>query len=527
MKRIITAITLFLFVSALAYGQAEYLDKTFAGEGYTIVSPGGLHIQPYAVQLMPDGRILHGGWKEYDSSRARFYLMMHQHDGKPDSSFGNGGFLPVSAITGLGVVNLATYPDGRILVCGSMSEVSSYKSKPFIARFLADGSIDSSFGQNGIYQEHNGPNGSYFCKVKINDDGSLTAVGAEQKTGSASTIFFPMIAKITREGKHDSSFSKNGYVRIGSVSDTGYIYDVLFTKDGNVVIPLSLIESSDGALSMIRCDRNGSIDPSFGINGRVHKHLSDDMEMIRGLVETPDQKIVCASIINVDNNYQSLLVRFNNDGTFDRSFGDYGAAGSFDVVHGSYFDGCALDSNGNTLVTGSMYINTLGYTPAIVRYDTNGKQDSSFGNNGMVISPIDSMDYIPGIVVQPDGKYVVAGVIAGTEIGLTKYYGMIYRVNNGASTNVSHMVATPSTFSLHPTPSLDNCTVTYALPISSECTMSLRDESGRQVRAFATNQHRTAGKHEEELDLRGLAAGVYFVQIESNGTIQTAKLIKQ
>jgi uncharacterized delta-60 repeat protein len=526
MKRI-PILLVFLLVSNFSYAQPEYLDKTFADDGYSVLNPNGKRIHPYTLQLMPDGRILHGGWKELDASKARFYLMMHKKDGKPDTSFGVDGFRPVSAISGFSAISLAAYPDGRVLVYGSMSEGTSYKSKPFIARFLSDGSPDSSFGKNGIYQEHNCPSDSYFAKVKIHDDGNFTAIGAEQKVGSAPTIFYPMIAKITSDGKQDSSLSTNGYLRIGSESDTGYIYDAVFTKSGGVVIPLSLSESTFGALSMVKCDMKGVIDSSFGTNGRVSMQISDNMDMIRALVETPDQSIVCASIINLQNNYQSILVRFKKDGAFDASFGDFGTAGSLDLVHGNYFDQCILDSNGNIIVTGSLYINTLGYTPAIIRYDRNGKRDSLFGNNGVVIGPLDSLDFIPGIAVQQDGKYVAAGVLAGTEIGITKYYGMIYRVNNGASTTVSQKMSVSSTISLYPTPSTDNCTVTYTLPSSSNCTMTLRDESGREIKTFTTNQYRTTGEHKEELDLRGLAVGVYFLQIESNGSIQTVKLIKQ
>ncbi|HEY6172609.1 MAG TPA: T9SS type A sorting domain-containing protein, partial [Candidatus Kapabacteria bacterium] len=84
-----------------------------------------------------------------------------------------------------------------------------------------------------------------------------------------------------------------------------------------------------------------------------------------------------------------------------------------------------------------------------------------------------------------------------------------------------------SYITLHPTPSTDYCTVTYTLASSSQCTITLRDESGREVRTYATNQYRTAGEHKEELDLRGLATGVYFLWVEHNGKTETAKLIKQ
>jgi uncharacterized delta-60 repeat protein len=180
MKRITILFAILLFVTALARGQAAYLDNTFGDGGYLIVNPSGIHIAPYVMHLLPDGRILHCGWKENDPSKSRFYLMMHQNDGKIDSSFGDSGFSPVSAISGFVVKSLTTYSDGRILIYGYITEASSYKINPCIVRFLADGSIDNSFGTGGIYQDNNFLSGSYFINVKVHDDGSLTAIGAEK-----------------------------------------------------------------------------------------------------------------------------------------------------------------------------------------------------------------------------------------------------------------------------------------------------------------------------------------------------------
>lgn len=55
--------------------------------------------------------------------------------------------------------------------------------------------------------------------------------------------------------------------------------------------------------------------------------------------------------------------------------------------------------------------------------------------------------------------------------------------------------------------------------------MTLRDESGREVKTFMAGEYKAAGKHEDELDLRGLATGVYFLSLEHDGIIETAKVV--
>lgn len=125
------------------------------------------------------------------------------------------------------------------------------------------------------------------------------------------------------------------------------------------------------------------------------------------------------------------------------------------------------------------------------------------------------------LTVQRDAKYLIAGNARVND----RNAAVLTRMINTGKLKTS--TALPSnSLTLHPTPSTESCTITYTLPTSGGCTMTLRDESGREVRTFVTNEFRTAGEHKEELDLRGLAAGVYFLSLEHDGKIETTKLIK-
>ncbi|HEY6171769.1 MAG TPA: T9SS type A sorting domain-containing protein, partial [Candidatus Kapabacteria bacterium] len=318
---------------------------------------------------------------------------------------------------------------------------------------------------------------------------------------------------------------------IGSEIDTGYIYDVLLTKSGHVVIPLSLKDSPRGALSMLKCDVNGVMDSTFGGNGRGGSQLSDNIEMIYSISETPDQNILCTILLVIQNYYRPLLVQFTKKGSLDASFGDHGVVGSIDSLPTAYFHQCAIDSNGDIIIPGSTYLSDSTYAHCIIRYHKDGRLDSSFGTNGIVICAVTTPSYMPNgiadIAIGNDGKYLMAGILRCTDVGIVAEQGILYRVNNKAVASVYSSSALSQPISQFPSPSTDNCTITYTLPSSSQCTITLRDESGREVRKFATDEYRTAGEHKEELDLRGLASGAYFLQIESNDLIQTAKLIKQ
>jgi len=166
-------------------------------------------------------------------------------------------------------------------------------------------------------------------------------------------------------------------------------------------------------------------------------------------------------------------------------------------------------------------INT--YKWATIRYHSNGSIDSSYGTNSV------SQDFpinmnVRSVAIQSDGKYLVLG---GQDNAGAQGKGILCRINNAGISAVPHVTTSHSFLSLHPTPSLDNCTLTYTLPSNSQCTIALCDESGKKVRVFAQDEYRTVGEHKDELDLRGLAVGVYFLSIEHDVKTETAKLIKQ
>lgn len=308
-----------------------------------------------------------------------------------------------------------------------------------------------------------------------------------------------------------------------SVKDTNEeVADVVFTHNGYIITALSVPDASQTGIHLIKCDLNGILDSTFGQNGAVQMRLSDASDDIQSIVETPEGDIVCLVQLFHPHKVHYYLARFDHNGSIDESFGDFGVAGPIDSSQDNYYYFCTLDSSSNIIIAGSAHKQGVGIVFTTIRYSGSGQKDSSYGQFGISYESPERLDYGGQIAIQKDGKYV-----AFEYYHFTYNICAIFRIDNTSTSSVSRKILSTSCISLHPTPSTDNCSASYTLASSGECTMTLRDENGRQVRTFATNEYRTAGEHKEELDLRGLAAGVYFLQIESGGTIQTAKLIKQ
>ena len=525
MKSITFILALLLFASGIAHGQAGYLDKTFGNGGAVTIQIDNRNIAPRDIEILPDGRILHAGWMDGDIfPNTYIYILIHKEDGSIDSSFGKFGYAIFSGVFTIGEVNVSLYQNGKILVYGDMSKDGPlYMSQPFAIRFLADGRIDSSFGNSGLYFEDGFHSRSYFRKVKIHDDGTLTAVGVINLNSDLSYRPRPTITKITSDGRRDTSFGDQGIVLIGDSSYIGDVAGQSFTRDGQTIIAFAHPQSLQSGLHMIKCDLNGALDSTFGENGEVRMQLSDGEDAIYSIIETSDGNIVCLVGAKILSKQQSLLLRFKNDGVLDKSFGDDGITGSIDSKGSSYFL-CYIDSNNNIIMAGHIYEGCVTRRFSTTRYLSDGVKDSSYGKLGVSYECSEQLDPGGQMAIQRDGKYVAVGNYLSPD---GNYIGALFRLNNIATSSVSGSILPKPSISLHPTPSAENCTVTYTLPTSGECIMALRDESGKKVRVFAQNEYRTVGEHKEELDLRGLASGVYFLQVESNGSIQTAKLIKQ
>ncbi len=157
----------------------------------------------------------------------------------------------------------------------------------------------------------------------------------------------------------------------------------------------------------------GDLDLSFGSGGKVITPVGSSYDYAYSVAIQADGKIVAAGYSDNGANYDFAVVRYNTDGTLDTSFGGTGkvvtAVGNF----GSGASSVAIQADGKIVVAGSSY-NGANDDFAVVRYNTNGSLDTSFNGTGKVTTPIGSDDdYANSVAIQADGKIVVAGSSIG------------------------------------------------------------------------------------------------------------------
>ena len=329
-------------------------------------------------------------------------LARYNTDGSLDASFGTGGI--VNYDFNYNGSSIALQPDGRIVVAGSFCSQSTCDFA--VARYHADGSLDKSFSFDGdgiiIFDM-----GSYdFANdVVIQTDGRIIVVGSSGTANSRNYAF--AVARLDMDGSLDTSFGGDGRVvtSLGNFSDLGARAAALQT-DGKILVAgqggSGGFATADFAL--VRYNSNGSLDTTFDGDGKVINDVGGGYDGASGVVVQTDGKIVvCGSGYLAD----TAIVRYNPDGSPDASFdGD----GILITNFGFRPSSLGIQSNGKIIVTGDA-IGNASIESAVVRYNPNGSLDASFGSGGITTTDFGNEGNFGAnaVAIQPDGKIVAAG----------------------------------------------------------------------------------------------------------------------
>jgi uncharacterized delta-60 repeat protein len=266
--------------------------------------------------------------------------------------------------------------------------------------------------------------------VAIQPNGKIVTAG--EFSGGVSSDF--ALARYNTDGSLDSSFGTNGKVitDFGAGSDD-YAYAVAIQPSGKIVVAgVSNVSGSDD-FALARYNADGSLDGSFGTAGKVITGFGGFRDQAFAVAIQPNGKIVAAGKSNVASNSDFALARYNADGTLDSSFGTGGQVrtGSGISTAAGGAGAVAIQSDGKIAAAGFGFFLVSGsYDLALARYNADGSLDSSFGTGGKVTTDFGaSDDYASAIAIQSNGKIVAGGVSVATATGNSDFALACYSVD--------------------------------------------------------------------------------------------------
>ncbi len=335
-------------------------------------------------------------------------------DGKKQVSFGQGdmGFkaLPQG--------------DGKLIVVGVSSGSSISSNKVALARLNPNGSLDTTFSGDGKVTTDPSSYLDHASSAALQGDGKVLVVGDRFHTSNYSTVGYTIL-RYRAKGSLDTSFSGDGKV-FGSYGGSYQMTsDIAVLGTGKILILSTVHTSTGGSLVLGRFNPDGTTDTSFGNKGRVTTSIGMS-GMAAALTVQPDGKVVVVAQTERSGRMALQLLRYNPSGTLDSTFGMSGRSTTvFTTTSGVFASDVLVLGNGKLAVSGAyMQEGTTSFTSdfALLRFNPNGKLDTTFSGDGKVYTNFSSMDYAASVVAQTDGKLVLVGN-AGT---MTSTSGSFY-----------------------------------------------------------------------------------------------------
>jgi uncharacterized delta-60 repeat protein len=382
--------TFYINVHALPGG----LDPTFDFDGKITTSIGDLdYAQDIAVQ--PDGKIVVIGYTQTNMTLdIDFSLARYNADGSLDPSFGTGGkvFFPES---GDQTPNcLVIQPDGKILVVGGARANSSANYNAAAYRYNADGSFDTTFGNNGkiIYTFQNSI-GSFGYDTVLQADGKIIIAGS-LITPSGSLMF---TFRLNADGSLDTSFNAFAGGGINSLATV-----VAFQNDGTIFVG----SQTTGCCGGGHLEHRGSNGQFLGSVDVIFFPIEDIAVQIDGKIVVVGNRYVYSTDLR-----DFAIARYNPDLTLDTSFGNFGFnTVAFGNQRSNSATSVVVQPSGRIVVGGYAFSQDGLRDFALARFNSNGFLDVGFGNAGKVTTRFSTNDdQINAIAQQTDGKIVAVG----------------------------------------------------------------------------------------------------------------------
>jgi len=388
----------------------------------------------------PNGYVLYNGWNKdsyvgvavqadtkiivstgiLNGTDSDVGVLRYNSDGTLDSTFGTGGVVIYDGGKGDDSGRLvAIQTDGKIVLTGY-----SYNGKNYdilTMRYNGDGTLDNSFGSNGIAIYDNGKRDDYGRAIAIESDGKIVVTA--RSTGDSTSI--AMILRYKGDGALDNTFGTNGVVTYDGGEGNDGFREIAIQADGKLVVSGYTKIATGFDVLTARYNSDGALDNTFGTNGVATYDGGHGDDGARGVAIQSNGKIVVSGGDYNGTDLDVLVLRYNSDGTPDNAFGTNGVV--------SYDSGKGNDNGRRLAIQGGKKIVVTGNIPngtdgdvLILRYNVDGSPDSTFGSNGVVtLNIVTGNDFGEGVAIQKKDSKIV---IAGGSIDSTADYVMVLRV---------------------------------------------------------------------------------------------------
>lgn len=499
MKNLFFILFLLLSVSTVFAQNPGDLDSGFGKLGKVIVPfDNSISNEMRSMVIRKDGKILLAGHK-HTALGSSLGIVRLNKNGTVDSTFGVNG-LSFTGYYGTlrGCQSMLLLDNGRIMVVGTRKEGNGNLS---LMRFMEDGLLDTSFGTKG----------RLIYPIMVSDGLSMTLQkdGKILIAGSARFSDNPIILiRVHPNGDLDTGFTKNGIVSKPPKINSFYTQSIHLDKDGDIFIAGIVNDSFYGAgdFGVIKIKTDGSLDSVYGQGGAAICDFGPGFnDYIGAAALQSDGAMIVVGNVSLRPQLDKssfAITRFTSKGTLDSSFGTSGKRIPDFGFGNEYAYDVTLQADKKIIIAGTNNSKVI-----LLRIESNGRLDSSFGNNAIAVTDFgpNSSALTKCVGIQSGGNIIVALTIDGNFAAISYLSELM--------TDVQRISADIEIYSLYPNP----CHGTLRISGIEEGYFTILDACGRNV---------LDGSFNSEIDLTSLQLGMYMIQLRDGDKVKVFRFFK-
>ena len=483
MKNLICVTCVYFLFSFSVIGQDGSPDVTFGDNGVVLTSFGESNLVISAISQGESGRIAVLGTEYPVLIDTIHFIQVYNEDGTVDGSFGDNGVVKI--IDNIGA------PIDKIKVLSDNSIVFGYGGSA--RKILPNGAVDTAFGSNGSIDI--GLSLTDSLGHVIHPDGSIYVCG-RKVTGDKEFV----IKKFDSDGVIDVSFAQNGTAFINVPSNKNGFYHSFHVNPEDDSLFLNVVSNnSSGSVTRIyKLLPNGMFDSSYGSGGLANTTSLFDCRYNSFVAKDGSVYVGCTYFNEATEEFNHKTSKINPDGAINSSFGTNGVLEGYNIR--------ILQPNGRFIAASDIfYYFEGGIIPSLSRFFLDGHFDESFQFQ------YDYTELGNYVMSSENDKLLIAGGdiwYNGPDINLfvARYNNTPLNIDENSTQNLS----------VFPNPTDGIVTISCSTCELIGTSYTLVDATGKKV------MEGTFRSTSPSIAIKKLRAGMYFLRIQDN----TYKILK-
>jgi len=322
--------------------------------------------------------------------------------GSFDKTFANDGIYSNKTLFGQHsyIKDAVITDDNKIVIAGEIT-INGF-NRVIIARLNSDGSLDTSFGNNGTFITNGSNLHENVTAMAIDNNGKIVVTGYREIAGS----FDIFLLRLNSNGLLDINFKNGGFV----IYDGGaneLAYDLAITSDNKIYVAGTKEQNQDKNILVLKFKANGELDLSFANSGILTYGLNGEDEEAKSIALDSNENILLAQEKDNGVNRNIYISKFYNNGVICSSFANNGTF-KYDSGKNDYVSKIKVDKNNNIFAVGDLERSSR--DGIVLKLKANGTLDNSFGTNGVYFydDGNDRINFNHDFVILNENLYVVA-----------------------------------------------------------------------------------------------------------------------